>query len=85
MVKQLLHYTRIMVLLIRRIWTGSILVVIMAVLMAGEPSILSADAQTYLSFIVGAIWAPVAFLLTMVQQATGKGVVTSADTKTSKA
>lgn len=63
-----------MVLLIRRIWTGSILVAIMAIVMAGAPSILSADAQTYLSFLVCAVWAPVAFLLTMLQQATGKSV-----------
>ena len=61
-----------MVMLIRRVWTGSTLVVIMAVLMAGGPQILSADPQTYLAFLVCAVWAPVAFLLAMVQQATGK-------------
>ncbi len=60
-----------MVLLIRRIWTGSMLVVIMAVLMAGAPSILSADPQIYLAVLVCAVWAPVAFILVMIQQATG--------------
>ncbi len=48
------------------------LVVIMAVLMAGAPSILSADPQIYLAFLVCAVWAPVAFILVMIQQATGK-------------
>ncbi len=61
-----------MVLLIRRIWTGSTLMVIMAVVMAGAPSILSADPQIYLPFLVFAVWAPVAFILVMVQQATGQ-------------
>lgn len=61
-----------MVLLIRRIWTGTTLVVIMAVIMAGAPSILSADPHIYLAFLIGAVWAPVAFILVMIQQATGK-------------
>ncbi len=61
-----------MVLLIRRIWTGSLLIIIFGVFMSGAPDVYSADAETYLSFIVGAVWAPVAFLLTLAQQATGK-------------
>ncbi len=43
----------------------------MAVLMAGAPSILSADPQIYLAVLVCAVWAPVAFILVMIQQATG--------------
>ncbi|MCP5080502.1 MAG: hypothetical protein GY948_02265 [Alphaproteobacteria bacterium] len=44
----------------------------MSVIMAGAPSILSADPHIYLAFLVGAVWAPVAFILVMIQQATGK-------------
>ena len=58
--------------MIRRIWTGTTLVVIMGILMAGAPTILSADPQIYLPFFVCVIWAPIAFILVMIQQATGK-------------
>ena len=61
-----------MVLLIRRIWTASFLLLIFWVILAGAPDVWSADAKTYLAFLICAIWAPVAFVLTMAQQASGK-------------
>lgn len=61
-----------MVLLIRRIWTASFLLLILAVIMAGGPDVMAVNAQTYLAFLLGAVWAPVAFVLTLAQQATGK-------------
>ena len=61
-----------MVLLIRRVWTASFLLLIISVIMAGAPDVMAVDAQTYVAFLVGAVWAPVAFVLTMAQQATGK-------------
>ncbi|MEM8688778.1 MAG: hypothetical protein AAGF81_15705 [Pseudomonadota bacterium] len=64
-----------MVMLIRRIWTAVILLVIFWVILAGAPEIWSTDARIYLAFLICAVWAPVAFVLTMVQQATGKSTL----------
>ncbi len=68
-----------MVLLIRRVWTGITLVAVVSAIVAGAPNIMSVDAQTYLSFLICAVWAPVAFLLTMAQQATGKSAQLGSD------
>lgn len=48
------------------------LIVVLAIVLAGAPIVLSADPHTYIAFIVCSIWAPVAFILLMLQQATGK-------------
>ncbi len=63
---------RVMVLLIRRVWTALFLLMIFWSVLAGAPEIWPADAKTYLAFLICAVWAPVAFVLTMAQQATGK-------------
>ncbi len=68
-----------MVLLIRRVWTGVTLVAVASAVMADAPNIMSVDAQTYLFFLICAIWAPVAFLLTMAQQMTGKSAQLGSD------
>ncbi len=64
-----------MMLVIRRVWTALILLVIFGVVLAGAPELWSTDAKAYLAFLVCAVWAPVAFVLTMAQQATGKSTL----------
>lgn len=55
------------------------MVAVVSAIMAGAPDIMSVDAQTYLAFLICAVWAPVAFILTMAQQATGKSAQLGSD------
>lgn len=61
-----------MLLVIRRVWTALLLLVVFGVMLPRAAEFWSTDAPAYLAFLIGAVWAPVAFVLTMAQQATGR-------------